>query len=81
MADYSVLNLVDGSMSVVRVIGLEVRLRVPQYGLLEELALIPSDIRIPLDRSGPLYRNNRYFNITMHTSVGDVNFQEARCPF
>lgn len=56
-----------------RIIGLELRLRDNYGGSIEEIALIPCDIRIP---AGDGYHpSGRSFNCTVHTSVGDTNFQ------
>jgi hypothetical protein len=57
-----------GQVAEQRIIGIEVRVR-DAGGLLEEVALVPCDIRLPL--SGPWQRGR--LNLTIHTSFGDIN--------
>lgn len=59
-----------------RVIGLEVRLRDPFSGALEEIGVIPVDIRY-LNNGGPMVG----LSITAHCADGDANFPgEALLP-
>lgn len=56
-----------------RIIGIEIR-PIDEKGIIEELALLPCDIRFPI----PLHHyNQRAFSVTIHTDNGDVNLQNG----
>lgn len=70
--DRPVVRDANGLEQELRIIGIEVRVRDYMLGgQIEELALLPADIRLPA-RCQPY--GQRSLNITVHTNRGDVNF-------
>jgi hypothetical protein len=55
-----------------RIIGIEVR-HIDAFGMSEEVALVPCDIRLPVSMNAGI---RGCLSLTIHTSHGDINLAE-----
>lgn len=71
--DYPAARDTEGRLREIRIIGLELRRRDGYTGEVEEIALIPCDVRLPV-RDDSRYGPPAGLNCTVHLSTGDSNF-------
>lgn len=72
MVDQVVPRDQHGGRSEQRIIGIELRYVWPDTGAVEEVALVPCDVRLPTTNQSPYMPKGR-LTVTFHTSAGDVN--------